>query len=50
MEEVKIENDLELKVFINGVPDISFMPKELFDGFIATLELQISENLKNSDK
>lgn len=42
MEEIKIENELKLKVFINGAPDISLMPKELFDSFIAALELQIS--------
>lgn len=48
MEEVKIENDLKLKVFINGTPDITLMPKELFDGFIAALELQIGESLKES--
>lgn len=48
MEEIKIENELELKVFINGVPDVTLMPKELFDSFIAALELQISESLKKS--
>lgn len=46
MEEIKIENELELKVFINGIPDVTLMPQEIFDAFISALELQISENLK----
>lgn len=46
MEEMKIENELELKVFINGVPDITLMPKEIFDAFISTLELQINGYIK----
>lgn len=50
MEELKIENELELKVFINGVPDVTLMSKDLFDSFIAALELQISENVKGNDK
>ena len=46
MEEVKLENELGLKVYINGVHDLTLMPKEVFDSFIAALELQISESLK----
>lgn len=48
MEEVKTENELGLKVFINGVPDVTLMPEDLFESFIAALELQISESVKKS--
>lgn len=47
MKEVNIENELELKVFVNGTPDVTLMPKELFDSFIAALELQIGNYLEN---
>lgn len=50
MEEIKIENELGLKVYINGVPDLTLMPKEVFDSFIVALELQISESVKDGDK
>lgn len=49
MEEIKIENELGKKIYINGIPDLTLMPKEVFDSFIAALELQISENLKENN-
>lgn len=35
MQEIKLEtNELGLKVFINGVPDISLMPEETWEGLL----------------
>lgn len=42
MEEVKIKNNpLGLKIYINGVPDISQIPKDLMDAFIGVLTEQV---------
>ena len=38
MEEVKIKNELDLKVYINGVPDITIIPEDLMEEFISFLE------------
>lgn len=46
MQEIEVENELELKVFINDVPDIKKIPKDIADSIIAALELQISEVLQ----
>ncbi len=44
MQQIKLEtNELGLKVFINGVPDISLMPEETKEGFLRTLEREIAE-------
>ncbi len=37
MKEIQITNDLELKVYINGKPDLLFMPKEVLDEFCSAL-------------
>ena len=34
MIEIKIENKLGLKVFVNGYPDLSSMTEEDFDGLL----------------
>ena len=34
MIEVKIENELGLKVFVNGYPDLSSMTEEDFEGLL----------------
>ncbi len=48
LKEILIKNDLGLKVYINGVPDLTLMPTEVFNSFISVLELQISEYLKKN--
>ena len=37
------ENPLGLKVYINGVPDLTVIPKEKAESILAALELEISE-------
>lgn len=49
MEEIEIENESELKVFINGIPDVTLMPQEVFKAFIDALELQISDYYKEKN-
>lgn len=36
------ENPLGLKVFINGKPDLTVIPKEKAESILAALELEIS--------
>lgn len=45
MQEVQPkENPLGLKVFINGIPDLTVIPKEKAERILAALELEISEH------
>ncbi len=37
------ENPLGLKVYINGIPDLTVIPKEKAESIFAALELEISE-------
>ncbi len=47
MAENKEEaSEINLQVFINGVPDLKLIPKEKWDSFITALELQISDYYK----
>ncbi len=47
MQEVEVEdNELNLRVFINGVPDFTKMPKEIAESFLSALEQQIVEFYK----
>ena len=52
MKEIQIkDNATELKVLINGTPDIRQIPRELADACIAELERQITEDvLKKKDQ
>lgn len=47
--EVK-ENPLGLDVYINGVPDISLIPKDLMDAYINALTERLLEIIKNENK
>lgn len=47
MIEIESENGLGLKVFINGIPDMSQIPPEEESGILSVLELDISELNKN---
>ncbi len=37
MEEIQVPNVLELKVYINGKPDLAAMPKEVLDELCSAL-------------
>jgi len=51
MKEIQVNgNDTGLKVFINDVPDLSQIPKDITDTLITTLEHQISEHLEQVKK
>ena len=44
MKEIKVNgNDTGLRVFINGVPDLTQVPKEIGKTVINTLEAEIAE-------
>ena len=43
MQQIELkENPLGLKVFINGKPDLTVIPKENAESILAALELEIS--------
>ena len=48
MEEVKIKNELNLKVYINGTPDLKEMPVDLLTEYIYVLKMQIENKIKRS--
>ena len=50
MEEISVENALGLKVFIDGVPDISQMPETEFGFWISALEPIFEEHYENYHK
>lgn len=51
MKEIQIKgNDTGIKVFINGVPDLTQVPKEITDTLVTTLEMEISEHFELSKK
>ena len=45
MEEINIKNELVLKVYINGTPDIELIPEEIMEEFILFLEYKIKSFL-----
>ena len=50
MEEVKIKNRRNIKVYINGTPDFDSVPKDLLDSFIFYLEEQIQKGIRRKHK
>ena len=48
MIEIEIENELGLKIYINGVPDIKEIPPDKLESLVAVLEMQISNFYKNN--
>lgn len=51
MQEVKIKsNDTNMKIFINGFPNLSLMPNDEFDLIIVGIELQMTEYFKHKRK
>ena len=49
MQEVEVENEQELRIFVNGVPDFKLIPKEIAESLVSALELQISEYYNQND-
>lgn len=44
MQEIEVkENPLEIKIYINGIPDLKLIPKEKAESVLAALELKISD-------
>jgi len=43
MEEIKIENDIGLKVYVNGKIYIKEIPPEELETLVVALEIEISE-------
>ena len=41
MEEIKVKNELGLKVYINGVPDMEFIPEEIMEELVCALLLSL---------
>lgn len=43
MIEIEMENELGLKIYINGIPDIKEIPPEKLESILAVLEMQITK-------
>lgn len=51
MKEIQVKgNDTGIKVFINGVPDLTQISKDITDTLVTTLEFQISEHFEITQK
>nr|MBO4518376.1 hypothetical protein [Clostridia bacterium] len=51
MQKIEVkDNPLGLDVYINGVPDISLIPKDLMDAYINALTERLLEIIKNENK
>ena len=51
MKEVNIKgNDTGMKVFINGVPDLTQIPKNITEALVTALEVQISEHYEQKKR
>ena len=49
MQEIEVkENQLKVKVFFNGIPELKNIPKEKAESILAALELEISQFFENS--
>ncbi len=45
MKEIQIPNNLDLKVYINGKPDLQLMPKEALDELCSALLSLLEEEV-----
>ncbi len=43
MIKIDVENEVNLEIFINGIPDVQEMPSEKWESFISVLEAEISQ-------
>ena len=46
MQEIKVKNDAGLKVYINGVPKLENIPKDILDCFIDCMSQQICDEIE----
>ena len=49
MKEIQIPNDLELKVYINGIPNLADMPQEPTDGFYSIIQLMAEKFVQDNN-
>lgn len=49
MKEIQIPNDLDLKVYINGVPDLANMPQDPTDGFYSVIQLMAEKFVQENN-
>lgn len=51
MQEIETkENPLNLKVYVNGKPDLRLIPKEKAENILSAIELEISEYYHEQSK
>ena len=50
MIEIEMENELGLKISINGIPDIKEIPPDKLESLLAVLEMEISKYYENQAK
>ena len=41
MKKIKGESEDRLKIYVNGIPDLTAMPKDEFNALIAVLEREV---------
>lgn len=49
MKEIQISNDLDLKVYINGVPDLTNIPQDPTDGFYSVIQLMAEKFIQDNN-
>ena len=50
MQEIKVKGNEKLKVYINGKPQLEFMPKDILDSFVNSLYKQVIEKVEKKKK
>lgn len=49
MKEIQKPNDLELKVYINGIPNLANMPQDPTDGFYSVIQLMAEKFIQDNN-
>ena len=51
MKEIQVKgNETGLRVFVNDVPDLKQIPKDIADSMISVLEMEIFEHFEQKEK
>lgn len=50
MQEIKVKGNEKLKVYINGKPQLKYMPKDILDSFVNSLYKQVIEKVEKKKK
>lgn len=50
MQEISIDNPLEMKVYVDDLPIKELIPKEQIDIFINSIELAVSDIIKEKEQ